>query len=692
MSNIGAVSYTIGGCAFLVLSVLLATSWRGRFKGGVVVAAACMSVIWCFWLAYQASVGGPYTSVTFLLEVLRGGAWLSLLVALLRGDSHMQALSRPVVYAIHSLWILALGYGVSVAFGLHTDFPVWVVALLAIALVGLVLLEQLFRNARPDKRWALKFLILGIGAIFVYDFFLYSQALLLRGIEPQVWNARGAVNALAVPLIAVAATRNPDWSVDVFVSRHVVFYTTALLGAGLYLLAMAAGGYYIQVHGGTWGAFAQIVFLGGAALMLAVIMLSAEVRAKLRVFLIKHFYKGKYEYRIEWLGLIHTLAAPDEANPFGDRALKALAQIVESPGGALWLRQERGDFRPVAHWGIDLPTDGLEPADSSLMRFLEQREWVIDIGDWRTDPTRYDDLLLPGWLGSQNRAWLVVPLMQENQLLAFVVLMRSRTFGEVTWEDTDLLKTVGRQVASYLAYQRAAQELAEAKQFDAYHRLTAFIMHDVKNLIAQQSLVVKNAARHKNNLAFIEDVIRTVDNSVTRMNQLLDQLKHGESQQRSKRVALRELLTELIAKHAPTPPAPELQVLVDQVEVLADQQGLTAVLGHIVRNAQEATTSDGHVWVRLARQGANAVVEVEDDGTGMEPAFVAQRLFRPFDSTKGSKGMGIGAYQAREFVRAAGGDVEVTSAPGKGTTLRIILPILGPEQVSQPVPAVESRP
>jgi len=244
-------------------------------------------------------------------------------------------------------------------------------------------------------------------------------------------------------------------------------------------------------------------------------------------------------------------------------------------------------------------------------------------------------------------------------------------------------------VASYLAQQEAAQALAEARQFDAYHRLTAFIMHDLKNLIAQQSLVVKNAARHKHNPAFIEDVIRTVDNSVTRMSQLLDQLNRGESQERPKRVALRDLLIDLTAKHGLAQPVPQLQVLEDGLEVLADPQGLAAILGHVVRNAQEASAREGHVHVRLRRGGANAIVEIEDNGSGMEPAFVSERLFRPFDSTKGSKGMGIGAYQVRESVRAAGGSVEVISAPGKGTTFRICLPALSPEQDRRALAAME---
>jgi putative PEP-CTERM system histidine kinase len=690
MTNIGAVSYAIGGSAFLVLSILLATSWRGRFEGGVVVAATGLSTVWCFWLAYQASLGAPYSSATFLLEVLRGGAWLSLLLTLLRGHDHSRSVSRPVVYAVRALWLLVVLYLAGVVLGMHPDASYAIVALLAIALVGLILLEQLYRNTRREKRWAIKFLVLGIAGIFVYDLVLYSHALLFREIDVDLWNARGAVNALAVPMIAVAASRNPDWSVKVFVSRQVVFYSTALIGAGIYLLAMAAGGYYIQLYGGTWGTFARVVFLGGAVLTLAVILLSADFRSRVKVFVVKHFYKNKYDYRIEWLRLMHTLATPDEDTPLRERAVQALAQLVESPGGGLWLSQEK-EFRLVARWGDEVPPEAVEPADGALARFLAQREWVIDLAQLRREPARYDNLALPHWLAAQSRAWLVVPLMQESQLLGFVVLMGVQPPGKLTWEDTDLLKTVGRQVASYLAQHQAAQALAQARQFDAYHRLTAFIMHDLKNLIAQQSLVVQNAARHKNNPAFVEDVIRTVDNSVTRMNQLLDQLQRGESQAHPRRTALREVLAELIAKQGSLQPVPELRVLDDGVDVLADPQGLAAVIGHVVRNAQEATPREGHVQLRLRREGANAIVEIEDDGAGMEPAFVSERLFRPFDSTKGSKGMGIGAYQVREFVRAAGGDVHVSSTLGKGTTFRIALPALTREQDSERLPAIEQE-
>jgi putative PEP-CTERM system histidine kinase len=697
MSDIGAVSYAIGGGAFLVLSVLLAVNWRGHLEGGFVLLAAASSAAWCFLIAYQVSMGAGALSptvlfeVTVLLEVLRGGAWLSLLVALLRDYRHMQPASRSRLYAIHGLGILALSLGVAAALEFRLGFPVWTIVSLAIALAGLILLEQLYRNATPEGRWAIKFLVIGIGGIFAYDLVLYSQALLFRGIDVHLWNARGAANALAVPLIAVAAARNPDWAVKVFVSRQVVFYTTALIGAGIYLLAIAAGGYYVRFYGGNWGAFAQAVLLAGGAMTLMVLLLSVKVRARVRVFLVKHFFKSKYDYRREWLRLTLTLAAPDDAAPLKERALQGLAQLVESPGGSLWLGHERGDYRPAAQRRMEIPSGAREPADSALVRFLQERGWVIDLEEWRAEPSRYENLELPTWLCSQNRAWLVVPLLLQHRLLGFAVLLKPGVVSRLNWEDTDLLKTAGRQVASTLAQERAAEALAQAQQFDAYHRLTAFIMHDFKNLIAQQSLVLTNATRHKDNPAFVEDVIRTVENCVTRMNQLLEQLRRGEAPSRPRRVGLGDTLREVVARYASTQPEPVLQLPDTALDVLADPQGLATILGHVVRNAQEATARDGHVQVRLHRDGTDAIVEIEDDGAGMDPAFVAERLFRPFDTTKGTKGMGIGAFQVREFVHAAGGEVDVVSAPGAGTLFRIILPVLDPQPERRSPPEMELR-
>jgi len=295
MVNIGVVSYLAGGLAFLILTSLLVTSWRGRLQGGLIVAASALSSIWCFFLAYQAVAANAYSIGAFTLETLRGGAWLTLLLSLLGAHEKGGPFFRFLTWFVHGLWLVVLLYGFAITFvpGLaHPENPYSLIGLLTITLAGLVLVEQLYRNGRTEKRWAIKFLCLGLGAMFAYDLFLYSQGLLFRQIDVQLWDARGLINALVVPFIAVAAARNPEWSVGIFISRHVVFYTASLIGAGCYLLAMAAGGYYLRLYGGTWGGIAQTVFLVGAALVLLVIMLSGEVRARARVFLAKHFYRN----------------------------------------------------------------------------------------------------------------------------------------------------------------------------------------------------------------------------------------------------------------------------------------------------------------------------------------------------------------------------------------------------------------
>jgi len=272
-------------------------------------------------------------------------------------------------------------------------------------------------------------------------------------------------------------------------------------------------------------------------------------------------------------------------------------------------------------------------------------------------------------------AWLIAPLLLQEKLHGFVVLARSPAVRRhFNWEDCDLLKTTGTQAASHLAQHTASQALAEARQFEAFNRLSTYVVHDLKNLISQLSLVVSNAARHGNNPLFMENVISTVDNSVSKMNRLLTRMRDGVQDDSRRMVNLANLLEEVVHDARASKPAPVLECDAMDMAVTVDRDRLASVMGHVVRNAQDATPEDGRVTVRLQKTNGHAVVEVEDTGCGMDEAFIGARLFRPFQTTKGVSGMGIGAYEAREFVRSLGGDIQVESRPGKGTIFRIHLP------------------
>ncbi len=676
MGNVGLVSYLAGGVMFALLAALTATRWRERMPGPWGLVAAATTAVWALVLAWEAGPANLPIAVLYALEMLRNASWLMLLMSMMAWAG--SSVSGRFRLAVHALWVFLLVGGLAGAAmaGADGSPEAFILGPFLTSLVGLVLVEQLYRNTGDDARWTIKHLCLGVGGLFAYDLFLYSNGLLFRQLEVDLWNARGAINALVVPLIGLTAMRLRPGPSDLIISRQMVFYTTSLLGAGLYLLAMAAGGYYIRLYGGSWGAVAQAIFLFGAVILLMMLLFSGQMRARTKVFVAKHFFNYKYDYRTEWLRLITTISSPDDERPLYERAVIALAQIVESPGGALWIRRDGDAYRSVAQWNMAVPEHAEVSGDGALAEFLSARQWVVDLAEYAVDRSVYGGLVLPDWLQRLPASWLVVPLMLDDDLFGVVVLAEPRARQTLTWEDLDILKTAGRQVAGFLAQQEGAQLLAEGRQFQAFNQLTAFIMHDLNNLIAQQSLVVKNAARHKDNPAFIEDAIATVDNSVQRMSRLLEQLKRGGQPGAASRVALDGLLSDVVASCAQREPTPGLDIVDGGLAVRVGRERLAMVLGHVVRNAQDATGAGGRVDVTVRREGDMVLTEITDTGCGMDQEFIRDRLFKPFDSTKGSRGMGIGAYQTREFIRSAGGDVQVMSKPGEGTTFSIRLPAL----------------
>ena len=682
MINTGVISYASGAILFLVLSLVLLTGQQGRSRKNAMKFASVVSTVWLGFTAVTIYYETAFFS--YLVEPVRSFSWLLFLGFVLvssvtdtrLADNRFRkaaiiAASYTVLLTSMVLYRIFAGSDALKLIG----FDALYAGFLLISVVGLVLVEQIMRNAHVESRRAVKYLCIGLGVIFAYDFYLYSNALLFQGLDVSAWEARGFVNAMAVPVLAIAIARDPRLSLDIFVSRSMVFHTTALLGTGLYLLAMGMGGYYIRTYGGEWGAVVQAIFLFGAGLVLMVLFFSGRMRASMRVFINKHFFHYKYDYRDEWLRFIQTLSSGQPDDRLRERAIHSIAEIIDSPGGVLWMRQ-MNCFVPIASWQMPVSSRDVVESDHPLIQFMTAREWLIDIDECERDPELYNNLELPGWLQKMPNAWLVVPLIVHDRMLGFIVLAHSPAQNHFNWEDSDLVKTAGRQVAVHLAQLESSQALAEAKQFEARHQLTSYVMHDLKNLIAQLSLVVTNAGKHRHNPRFMDDVITTVDNSVQKMNRLLEHLRSDSSQsQETESIELCETLSEVVQMMSSGKPVPTLDCQAQDIWILADRDRFGAIIGHLLRNAQDATADDGRVIVRLFKRTVHATIEVQDTGCGMDPDFIKQRLFRPFDSTKGKSGMGIGVYETRDYIHRLGGDLEVISRVGEGTTFRIRLTI-----------------
>ena len=699
VNELAFYGYGLAGLGFFVLFLLLLTGWRARFQGSQLMLAVGGSCLWALTAALRAGFAVPEIELVWAAEVVRNLCWIFFLLHVLRPFAEGSVLYTRILgyvrLAALTLGLLMLAMVVEVPAlvekmrppALQQEFLL--VGQLLYAVLGLALVEQLFRNTPIEQRWGIKYLCFGVGMVAAFDFYLYTDALLFHRIDPAIWSARGFVNIIAIPLIAVTAARNPDWSLPVFLSRRMVLHSTTLFSAGLYMLLMALVGYYIRLYGGEWGGVLQIAFLFGAFIVLVALLFSGQFRARVKVFLNKHFFSYRYDYREEWLRVIGLLAGKGVEMPLSERVIWALSEIVESSGGLLWVRNEKGDYRFKARFNAQSVVDSAVAGEEPMVRFLEGQRWVVNVDEFRTDPEVYGSLMLPNWVVDNAEAWLIVPLMHDERLLGFVMLLQPRAPQSINWENRDLLKTVGMQAASYLALNQAAEALAEARQFEGFNRLSAFVIHDLKNLIAQLSLVATNAARHKRNPAFIDDAVSTIENAVKKMNRLMAQLKSADVTGERRRIDLVDELRDVVLVKSNKRPVPVLDSQVEAAFVLGEPDRLSAVLGHVVQNAQDATPPDGRIDVVLRVSRDQAIVEVRDTGSGMDAEFIKHRLFRPFDSTKGLTGMGIGAYECREVISALGGQVVVESAPGRGTVFRIILPLELQQAPAQGEPVVD---
>lgn len=682
-SVLAAWSYGLALAVYLVFALHLFHQGHFRQPGAraarALLAATLLCLTWAlFGLGFSLSGHGVFLWGTQLVDVLRYGGWFAFLLFL-----QEPAGLQPNEEAAGSKLKLAATLLVAAGFLAHLAIPLELMpglprltlfVSLGMAVFALVLLEQLFRNVTTDSLWNVKPLVLGLAAVFAFDLYLYSTAVLFNSIDADAFIIRGGVHALVVPLLAISTTRGRDWVAKIRLSQRAAFHSATLLLAGAYLLLVAGTGYYVRYFGGDWGSALQLaaVFIG--LLSFVVLAFSGTIRAKLRVWLGKHFFSYRYDYREEWLRFTQTLSAQNSPQAMGEQVVRGLADLVESPAGALWLLDsDQQRFRQFARWNMPEIKDS-EAADSSLCHFLGESGWVINFEEYRVFRGRYAELQLPEWLEEVPNAWLAVPLAVGERLIGFVVLASARTPIDVNWEINDLLKTAGRQAASFLAQMQATEALLEVRKFDAFNRMSAFVVHDLKNIVTQLALMLKNAERHRDNPEFQQDMLMTVENSVERMRQLMMQLREGATPPGTPvGVNLADIVQRVHGQKRAQGRELELQVI-DRVTTRGHEERIERIIGHVVQNALDATPEHGKVWIKLERQSGQARVEVGDTGHGMSEEFVRERLFKPFQTTK-QTGMGIGAYESFQYVQELGGRIQVESEIDKGTRVTMLLPL-----------------
>ena len=709
LTDVGLVSHVLAVVAYAVLLVAaLARSRAGLnlWLGG----AALAGLLWAGDFVAAFAIDTRFGAWLSPLQSVKTGAWIGLLLFLLRpawlgGVAGGQERSAFGIGGVMG-FVLAAQLVVDLAGGARGalfDQGGWVASLflvsrIAVAVTGLVLCHNLFVNTPATERSGLRLLAVGLGGLFLYDLNFHTLAFLLPPGSEDLFNIRGAVEAL-LALVFLFASRD-DWVRSARISRRVAFQTVAFSGVGFYLIAMAFLAYGLKLVGGSWGALLQVTFLFGTVLLGVVVLVSERFRAWLRGAIARNFYSYRYDYRVEWLRFIATVSAPGDADGLPERVVQAVATLLDARGG--WLLVPQDDrLEPVAAWHMPESRPQPLPLSDVLVAWTASaagQERVLDLEQCRAGEIN-DMPDVPDWLLADRNYWLVVPAFNRDTLAGLLLIGRSLVPRRLGWEDEELLKTLGQQAGSYIAESRSQTALDEARRFEEFNRRFAFILHDIKNLVSQLSLLARNAERHADNPEFRADMVATLKGSVDKMNGLLAWLSQratggsaGDAD-----VAIDRLLADLVrsrrgawanlALHLPDAAAPLL--------VRGDAGRLEQMLAHLLQNAIDASPAGAPIRFDVAVIDTQLVITLVDHGHGMSARFMRDELFQPFHSSKPG-GFGIGAFEAREIARSHGGRLDVDSREGEGTCFTITLPLAGlprglPEAQVRAVAPVEGR-
>jgi len=687
--NFLTVSHSLGAASYFLLSIYIASRHLRRATDRTLFVASLSSAIWLTVLALPGlEINVPFY-IRYTFELIRNTAWFGVLYALL-GIQFIpgKSLGKHRFYTtVGILILLAFMLSITLYQGITNNHFIsgytTLILQVSISVVGLLLLEQVWQNASIFSRSGIKYLTIAMASLFFYDFLMYSDALLFQQMSTVLWDSRGAINTLAAPLIALTMINSRKQPLGMHVSRQMIFHSTTLIIAGIYLLIISAGGYYISIFGGTWGEAFRVLFIFVGILALVTLVSSPIIRAKIMVFISKNFFDYKYDYRDEWikstdaLTNTHSKINETEHNELPAEIIKILGDLVGSRSGAIWGKDEDGHF--VLRGKLDLKDPRIDTIESNsdLITYFKKNEWVINLDEYMLDPTKYDLIEIPSDILNQEQPWLLIPLGMSDNLAGIVLLSNPIASLDLNWENYDLLKIVSQQACSYLEQSDSQERLGAARQFEAVNQTSAFLVHDIKTIIAQLSLLVKNAERHKTNPEFIEDMIRTTNHTVEKMEHLLHQIHSPTQDDTTEVVALSPILLEVYESHKNAQPIPSLEFPEKELRIQGNKEQLKSVIGHIVQNALDATAKDGEISIATKLAPGYIFIFIQDNGCGMSDDFVNNLLFKPFKSTKGLTGMGIGVYQSREYLRRIGGSISVTSQLDIGTCFTLKIPVLG---------------
>ena len=673
ISNLG---YCVASAGFVFLLFLLLTVRQGGKFKFLLILAVVSNLVWTLgynsWIFPESALDEHLT-----FDLLKQVSWCVFLCMVLHNQLPDTFHSRYKKFRWLGWSILFL----TIAIVWLITVPVSKVYLIyTITALTLILLLVILQQQAAEKKWAFIPLMLYLVIINIFDVAWYAYSTKEAVLDANYIVVRGYVYALMIPFLFLAVRRMEHWGIKIFISRDIILHSTLLSVAVIYVFIMIVLGYIFSNSREFWN---TSIFVGMIILSLIPIMilfLSSHIRNTFKVFIIKHFFANQFDYRAQWVELTNILAKGDGGiSEVYQTALQGLMNSVNYDNGIL-CKLAGSHYQIVANSKAPPPS---VPDDHLLMQaiaFLKQKSWLIDLHELQVKPENYIGLDIELHEISATQYQFILPIYRNSELWGIAVLFtQSGIIRKLNWELRDYLNAVLAQVSNYVLHCEASREVAENMQFSAFNRMSAFVVHDLKNVMAQVELILCNAQQHKSNPDFIDDTFETLKFTQSRMQNMLKQLteKQLTSAHKMQPIDVCKIIQAVITqKCAAYKPIPRLEhELVEAVR--GDSEKLSNVFYHLINNAQEASPKDGCVTIHVTQSDNINMVKIviKDTGHGMSKTFIDECLFTPFYTTKGNAGMGIGAYDAKQYIEGIGGSIKVNSRENLGSTFTVLLPI-----------------
>ena len=625
-------------------------------------ALACvLTALWAFSSARSFSY--LLSNVTF--DVLQSLAWIWVLLTLFfRFNSTTNIFgsysrARIILFSAAAILIAAM-------FANQTQLYLYNIYIkIIIAVMTLVIAENIYRNAPVSIRWHLNFLCISISGMAAFSLLLYGDEALKHNSSELFIDGRPIVYSLLAPLLMLGERRQRRWHRKISLSRSVIFYTTALLLSGSVLFGFGVAAALFRRYGAPLNGVAELAVMFCLGVWSIVLMTSGSARSQLKNLIINHFFSTRFDYQFEWTRCIETLRAVD-ATPLEKRVILALGDCVDSPSGALFIRTEYGGADHYVLAGAwNWPEHEIQ---DPLFDFeVDKNNGKFGVVAVSQDETP--------WKKYYPDLWLIVPLFGDSNAapMGVILLAHARASFELDNEVFDLLNIVAREISLVLSEKRAVLEREHVKRFEETGRRLSFVAHDMKNLSSQLSILLKNAEDHMDNIEFRNDMLETLHGSLDKINAMLKKVNVPVNQDPPLTVPSHELPRVVSAVKAIYGRNVILELDEETAEISIDTYSFNEIIMHLIQNAIEASESAEPIKIVVCHKSDTVEIDVIDCEIGMTREFVREQLFRPFTTFK-ADGYGIGAYQARELARAVGGDIAVTTALGKGTSMHLVFP------------------